>query len=72
MKWFLCQRQLQWQNSNVEFIVATFNENTWKAIHVIAIYKSPKIQALHQKDGYMTTSMTTIYYLYIICLIDIL
>jgi hypothetical protein len=32
------------KNSNVKFIVPTFNENTQKAIHVIAIYKPQKIQ----------------------------
>jgi uncharacterized protein YlbG (UPF0298 family) len=30
------------KDSNIEFIITTFNENTWKAIHVIAIYKPPK------------------------------
>ncbi len=32
------------KDSKIEFIVTTFNENTWKAIHVIAIYKPPKKQ----------------------------
>ncbi len=32
------------KNSNVKFIVPTFNENTPKVLHVIAIYKPPKIQ----------------------------
>jgi hypothetical protein len=32
------------KNSNVKFIVPTFNENKQKAMHVIAIYKPPKMQ----------------------------
>ncbi len=32
------------KDSNIEFIITTFNENTWKAIYVIAIYKPPHKQ----------------------------
>jgi hypothetical protein len=30
-------------NVNVEFIIATFNQNTWEVMHVIAIYKPLKM-----------------------------
>ncbi len=31
-------------NSNAKFIVATFNESMWKILHIITIYKPPKLQ----------------------------
>jgi hypothetical protein len=30
-------------NVNAEFIVATFNQNTWEVMHVIVIYKPLKM-----------------------------
>ncbi len=31
-------------NASAKFIFASFNQNTWEVIHVIAIYKPPKMQ----------------------------
>jgi hypothetical protein len=32
-------------NLGAKFIIATFNKDMWKSLHVIAIYKPPKVQA---------------------------
>jgi hypothetical protein len=34
-------------NFNAEFITTFFNDNTWKALYIIAIYKPPKMQVSH-------------------------
>jgi hypothetical protein len=32
-------------NSNIGFLIALFNENTWQVLYIIAIYKPPQMNA---------------------------
>jgi hypothetical protein len=34
-------------NNSVEFIIAFFSDNTWKALYIIAVYKPPEMQVSH-------------------------